>query len=73
MGGGGDGEIEGLCSRAEFAPRPKALARALTRLIDRRSAALTAQAQCLVFGADEVCSVCAHKNVTRRSHRNTLC
>ena len=65
-GDGGDGEIE-----EEIVLRPKALARPLTRLTDRRSAALTVQAQCLFFSAVKIRLTCAHKVVTRRAGRSS--
>ena len=59
-GDGDDGELEG-----NIAPRPKAMAQPLTRLTDRRSVALTAQAHCLFFGAGKACLTYAQEVVTR--------
>ena len=59
-GDGDDDELEG-----NIAPRLKAMAWSLTHLTDRRSVALTAQAQCLFFNAGEARLTCAHKVVTK--------
>ena len=59
-----DDELEG-----NTAPRPKAMAWPLTRLTDRRSVALTAQAQCLFFNAGEACLMWARKVVTKIADR----
>ena len=61
-----DGELEG-----NIAPRPKAMAWPLTRLIDRRSVALAAQAQYLFFSAGEARLTCARKVVTRIADRRS--
>ena len=65
-GDGDDGEIE-----VKITPRPKVMARSLTRLTDRGSVALTAQAQCVFFSAGEARLTCAHKVVTRISGRHS--
>ncbi len=65
-GGGDYGEIEG-----DIAPRPTTMARPGTRLTDRRSVALMAQAQCLFFSAGEARLTCAHKVVTRIAGRRS--
>ena len=57
--------------RGNIAPRPKAMSGTLTRLIDRRSVALTAQAQYLFFSAGEAHLTCARKIVTRISDRRS--
>ena len=61
-----DGELEG-----NIAPRPKAMAWTLTRLIDRRSVALAAHAQCLFFSAGEARLTCVRKVVTRIADRRS--
>ena len=61
-----DGELEG-----NIAPRPKAMAWPLTRLIDRRSVALAAHAQCLFFSAGEARLTCTRNVVTRIADRRS--
>ena len=56
---GDDGELEG-----NIASKPKAMAWPLICLTDRRSVALTAQAQCLFFSTGETRLTCARKVVT---------
>ena len=65
-GDGDDGEIE-----RNIDPRPKVMARPLTCLTDRRTMALTTQAQYLFFSADEARLTCAHKVVTKIADRRS--
>ena len=61
-----DGELEG-----NIAPRPKAMAWPLTRLIDRISVALAARVQCLFFSAGKARLTSARKVVTRIVDRSS--
>ena len=63
---GDDGELEG-----NIAPRPKAMVWPLTHLTDRRSVAVTAQAQCLFFNAGEARLICVGKVVSRIADRRS--
>ena len=61
----GDGDGDEL--ERNIAPR----AWPLKRLTDRRSVALTAQAQCLFFSAGDARSTCAYKVVTKIADRHS--
>ena len=65
-GNGDDDALEG-----NIAPRPKAVTWPLTRLTDRRSVALTAQAQCLFFNAGEARLTWARNVVTKITARRS--
>ena len=65
-GGGDDGEIEG-----NIAPRPMTMVWPLVHLTDRRSVAVTAQAQCLFFNAGEARLTCARNVLTRITDRRS--
>ena len=65
-GNGDDSELEG-----NIAPRAKAMVWPLIHLTDRRSVALTAQAQYLFFSAGEARLTCARKVVTRIADRRS--